>query len=82
MTDQQAPPDQSAALPQSEREYLTLPEFLKEAQISYSTYRTLRAKGKTPKELRLSRRTIRISRAAMTEWRHNNELHPAGQSTL
>lgn len=68
--------------PPAQRDYLTLAEFLSEVRLSYSAYRTLREKGKTPKELRISRRTIRITRAAMEEWRHGNELAPGGQSTL
>ena len=65
---QDSPPAQPA-----QSDFLTLQDFLKEVGLSYSTYRSLRAQGRTPKEIRLSKRTIRISRAAIAEWRMTNE---------
>jgi predicted DNA-binding transcriptional regulator AlpA len=48
--------------------YFTLQEFMKLMQLSYTAYRTLRAKGLTPPEIRISTRTIRFSESSVREW--------------
>lgn len=75
-------PPQPAHQPPQPRGFLTLQEFLQEAGISYSTYRTLRAQGRMPAEIRLSRRTIRISRDAIKAWRHDTEESTSQQSQI
>jgi len=67
--------------PKEERDWLSISEFLAELDISYSTYRKLRAQGKMPQETALSRRTIRISKAAIKAWK-TLEPPTAGQSSF
>ena len=52
----------------TQSEFLTQKEFLALLGISYSTYRHLRAEGKMPPEIRLTARTIKISRADVEAW--------------
>lgn len=62
--------------------FVRLRDFLKRVGMSYSTYRVLRQQGKTPKEMRLSKRTIVISEAAIKEWRMQSESSQSQQSSL
>lgn len=53
--------------------FVRLKDFLKELGVSYSSYRLLRAEGKMPQEMRLSKRTIIFSRAEIDRWREEYE---------
>ncbi len=57
--EEQGPPDS---------DFLTLREFLAHLGISYSTYRSLRADGKMPPEIRLTQRLIKFSRLDVEAW--------------
>lgn len=65
-----------------ERKAYRIKEFCEMVGIGYGAYRTMRKAGRAPKELRMSRRTIRITEEAIAEWRMNNETAISGQSTL
>lgn len=69
----------------SEKEFLSIKEFTELVGMAYSTYRKLRAEGKAPREIRLSRRTIRIRTEDVDAWAQANApglpvlLHSAAQ---
>jgi predicted DNA-binding transcriptional regulator AlpA len=42
---------------------------MREMGLSYTAYRHLRLQGKMPQEIRLSKRTIRFSKAEIAKWR-------------
>jgi hypothetical protein len=50
-------------------DYTKLGAWLRKVGISYSTYRTMRAEGKAPRELRPTKRTILITKEAEEAWR-------------
>lgn len=72
--DDNDPPGRSS--PSGDESFMTLKEFLASVQLSYATYRTLREQGKTPKEIRLSKRTIRILRSEAVAWGARNSIAP------
>jgi predicted DNA-binding transcriptional regulator AlpA len=69
-------------MPEPKEEFVRIRDFLRRTGMSYSTYRNLREKGKTPKEMRLTQRTILISEAAIKEWLMQNEEHSSQQRSL
>lgn len=62
-------------------DFWKLRAWLKSMNLSYTTYRRLRAQGKMPTEIRLSQRTILISKQAIAEWRMQEEA-PAAQAGI
>jgi predicted DNA-binding transcriptional regulator AlpA len=49
--------------------FITLRQFLRELGLSHTAYQNMRRAGKMPPEIRLSKRTIRFSKAEIAKWR-------------
>jgi hypothetical protein len=58
---------------QTDPQFYTLKEFLKQIGMSYTAYRNNRAKGLMPPEVRVSKRTILIRKEAVDAWALSKE---------
>ena len=56
-----------------ERDAYNVSEFCEAHSISRGTYYNLRKDGLTPKEMKISKAGVRISREAAAEWRREME---------
>jgi predicted DNA-binding transcriptional regulator AlpA len=62
-------------------ELLTLAEVLAELKVPRSTFGRWRQRGAGPPVIRLPSGSLRVSRAALTQWLHSLENDPEGPPT-